>query len=139
MIDSLLALEPGKAAVASKRFPASTPFFEDHFPGWPAVPGVLQVEMIAATGGKALKAAHPQRRPLLAAVKKAKFHRRIQPEEECRIEVEITQLSTHRAAAEGRIEVAGELACRATVLYALVDAGELPPDPVIEAWWEGRR
>jgi 3-hydroxyacyl-[acyl-carrier-protein] dehydratase len=137
-IDRLLACESGRSAVAEKSFPPDEPFFADHFPGFPTVPGVLQIEMIAAAGGRALRLARPDRLPLLAAVKAAKFRRRIGPGERCRIAVTIVQLRTDRAAAEGVVEVDGERAASATVLYALVEAPEAARrDPVLEAWRDG--
>jgi 3-hydroxyacyl-[acyl-carrier-protein] dehydratase len=96
---------------------------------------VLLIEMIAATGGKALRLARRDRMIFLAAVKSAKFHRRVEPGEECRISVEITQLSDRHAAAEGVVEVGGRRAARATVLYSLKPD---PPvdfvDPLVEEW-----
>ena len=134
LIDRLVACRPGESAVAVKRFPRSTPLFEDHFPGWPTVPGVLLIEMIAATGGKALRLAWPDRWYVLAAVKGARFHRRIEPEEECRITVRITQNHARRAAAEGLIEVGGERACQATVLYGVRPETVTFDDPVLADW-----
>ena len=134
MIDCLVACEPGESAVATKCFPESDTLFEDHFPGWPVVPGVLQIEMIAATGGKALRLAHPDRLSVLATVKSAKFYRPIRPEEECVIRAQITQLHKQRAAAEGIVEVAGQRACKATVLYAFRPTPPGFEDPILEAW-----
>jgi 3-hydroxyacyl-[acyl-carrier-protein] dehydratase len=137
-IDRLLACEPGRSAVAEKSFPPDEPLFADHFPGFPTVPGVLQIEMIAAAAGRALRLARPDRLPLLAAVKEAKFRRRIGPGERCTITATIVQLHADRAAAEGVVEVDGERAASATVLYALVEAPEAARrDPVLEAWRDG--
>jgi 3-hydroxyacyl-[acyl-carrier-protein] dehydratase len=135
LVDRLLACEPGRSAVAEKRFSPATPLFADHFPGLPLVPGVLQIEMIAATGGKALRLAAADKLPLVAAVKAAKFYRPVEPGERCLIRVEITQLHAGRAAAQGVVEVEGRRAAAATVLYALIAAPEeARRDPVLEEW-----
>jgi 3-hydroxyacyl-[acyl-carrier-protein] dehydratase len=133
LLDRLLSCEPGRSAVGEKTFSPDEPLFRDHFPGFPTVPGVLQIEMIATTGGKALKLAAPDRLPMLAAVKSAKFHRRIAPGERCVIRVEITQLHRERAAAEGTVEVDGRRAAQATLLYVLAEA-PIAPDPVLAAF-----
>lgn len=138
-IDRLISCEPGRVAVAEKRWLPDEPLFTDHFPGHPLVPGVLLVEMIAATGGKAIRTARPDRLSPLAAVKSAKFHRPVLPGELCRIRSKITQLGQRHAAAEGTVEVEGDVACLAVVLYALIDRPPgLGPDPVLEAWQRDR-
>lgn len=139
MIDRLLRCEPGVSAVAEKCFDPAEPLFGDHFPGWPTVPGVLQIEMIAATGGKALRLARPHQLSVLAAVKGAKFRRPVAPGETCMIHARITQLREHRAAAEGRIEVGGQVACQATVLYAFRPLPDGFEDPALSRWSEEER
>ncbi len=118
MIDRLVECDPGRSAVAAKRFDPEEPLFLDHFPGQPTVPGVLLIEMIAATTGACLWLEDRQRR-VLAMVKAAKFHRRVEPGEECLIRIKITQSGPRAAAAEGTVEVAGERAARATVISAV--------------------
>lgn len=136
MIDRLVRCEPGISAVAEKSFDPAEPFFRDHFPGWATVPGVLQIEMIAATGGKALRLARPERLSVLAAVKNAKFRHPVAPGDLCVIHAEIQQLREHRAAAEGRIEVGGRTVCQATVLYGFRPLPEGFDDPSLQGWAE---
>lgn len=134
-LDRLEVCEPGRRTVAHRRFDPAEPFFRDHFPGAPMVPGVLLIEMIAAAGGKAIKLARPGRFTMLAAVKSAKFHRPVRPGDACVVRAEVTQLSARHAAAEGTVSVDDAPACRAAVLYAVTDppAG-IGPDPVLDAW-----
>ena len=40
LVDKIEELEPGERAVGTVSFPEDTPFFADHFPGFPVVPGV---------------------------------------------------------------------------------------------------
>ena len=119
LLDRLLACEPGRSALGETAFPPEAPFFAGPG-GAPRVPGTLQIEMMAAAGGRALRLAAPDRLPLLAAVKSAELHRPIAPGERCTIRVEITQLHPERAAAAGVVEVAGERAAEAVLLYTLV-------------------
>lgn len=51
LIDRVIAYEPGKRAVAIKNVSINEPHFTGHFPDRPIMPGVLQVEALAQTGG----------------------------------------------------------------------------------------
>jgi 3-hydroxyacyl-[acyl-carrier-protein] dehydratase len=50
-LDSFEILEPGKRGRGRKWLNPEAPFFADHFPGNPLMPGVLQVECAAQAAG----------------------------------------------------------------------------------------
>jgi 3-hydroxymyristoyl/3-hydroxydecanoyl-(acyl carrier protein) dehydratase len=56
MVDRILSMVPGKSIEAIKVMPPSEELFQDHFPGFPVVPGVLLTEMMAQASGKCLYA-----------------------------------------------------------------------------------
>jgi 3-hydroxyacyl-[acyl-carrier-protein] dehydratase len=136
-IDRILALDPGKSIVGIKSFTRSELFFMDHFHGYPVVPGVLQIEMIATTGGKAIKVTDPTLLPMLVKVENAKFHRPVRPGDQCRIEVELTKIRQSYASATGKITVDGIKVCEADVMYTIQPASIADTswkDPVIAEW-----
>ena len=51
LIDKVLEIEPEKRIVAIKNVSANEPFFTGHFPDFPVMPGVLQIEAMAQAGG----------------------------------------------------------------------------------------
>ena len=59
LVDRLVECVPGKSAIGIKSFSRSELFFMDHFPGFPIVPGVLQIEMMATTGARPSKLPRP--------------------------------------------------------------------------------
>ena len=89
----------------------------DHFPGFPIVPGVLQVEMIAQLGGKCIRSANPDILPILSSVKSAKFRNKIEPGDKAIIKVEVTVRKSY-SLAKGHIEVNGKKVAEAEVMYA---------------------
>src|SRR6185436_17827469 len=94
LVDRILELEAGKRIVTSKAVGADEDYYADHFPGYPVVPGVLQVEMMAQSAGKCLMAAIDSSRwPVLIQVRQANFRRSVFPGAALRIEAQIVSNS----------------------------------------------
>ena len=89
----------------------------DHFPGFPIVPGVLQVEMIAQVGGKCIRAAKPGILTVLSSVRSAKFYERIEPGDQAVIKADVTIRKSY-SIARGNIEVKSKKVSEAEVMYA---------------------
>ena len=85
LIDKIVNCEPGVSASGIKVFDPGEELFLDHFPGYPIVPGVLQIEMIAQLAGKCVALSRPGILPVLGTVKGAKFYAQIKPGETCQI------------------------------------------------------
>ena len=77
-IDMVVSLDPGQSAVCTKRFAASEPFFQGHFPGNPLVPGVILTEAAAQTAG--IAAGEPGCIYHLSAIRQMKFLRPVPPD-----------------------------------------------------------
>jgi 3-hydroxyacyl-[acyl-carrier-protein] dehydratase len=63
-VDSIQVIEPGKKIIATLWLNPELPFFKDHFPGNPLMPGVLLIEAGAQSAGCAWGSAphlsHPE-------------------------------------------------------------------------------
>jgi 3-hydroxyacyl-[acyl-carrier-protein] dehydratase len=128
LIDKILEMVPGEKATGVRCFSRSELFFMDHFPGYPIVPGVLQIEMIAQVGGKCIMAAHPEFLPVLTSVKSAQFRKALEPGDRALIHVEVTIRKSY-SLASGWIEVEGKKAATAEVMYGhvpVVEGMDLP-------------
>jgi len=68
------------------KFAANDPVFAGHFPGYPILPGVFQLEMVRAAAESVLNC------PLnIREIRKSKFQRPILPEEVMRVELKLTE------------------------------------------------
>ncbi|KUL32851.1 3-hydroxyacyl-ACP dehydratase FabZ family protein [Chlorobium limicola] len=119
LIDKILEMAPGERALGVKCFSRSDLFFIDHFPGYPIVPGVLQIEMIAQLGGKCILADKQKLLPVLTSVKSAKFRKPIGPGDRVLIHVEVSMRKSY-SLAKGSIELDGEHVSFAEVMYGHV-------------------
>lgn len=144
LLDEIIDCVPGQWLVGRKCFPSSQDFFEDHFPGFPIVPGVLQVEMIAAACGRALRMLRPDIITVLGSIKDAKFFSQIPPEAECIVNGKILRARDRSALAQGSIEVDGKRVAQATLLYGILPRTHLSlrdgyVDLVIEQWLKKKK
>ncbi len=78
LIDKITAWDVGKSATAIKAVSLSEDFFNDHFPRYPIMPGVLILEALAQLSGLLLEATvekqyHIKRKALVSIVDKVKF------------------------------------------------------------------
>jgi len=119
LIDKILEMVPGVKASGVRCFSRSELFFIDHFPGYPIVPGVLQIEMIAQLGGKCILAGKQEFLPVLTSVKSAKFRKPVGPGDRVLIHVEVSMRKSY-SLAKGSIELDGEHVAFAEVMYGHV-------------------
>jgi 3-hydroxyacyl-[acyl-carrier-protein] dehydratase len=83
-LDSFEILEPKKRGLGWKWLNPAAPFFADHFPGNPLMPGVLLVECAAQAAGMLWR---PSGAAFLAGVKQFRFRKPVLPDQTLEIEV----------------------------------------------------
>lgn len=121
MVDKIVECDDKKHIVGVKNVTCNEPFFQGHFPTFPVMPGVLQLEAMAQVGGILLSRLVNVKgvMPLFLSVDKAKFRKRVGPGDQMRIEVEIINSRANTARMHGKITVDGGLATEAELLFML--------------------
>ena len=143
LVDRIVTLEPGVRVEAARRIPEDDDYFQDHFPGFPVVPGVLLTEMMGQAAAKALDVEHrPRGKAMLAKILSASFRRWVRPGDEVTLRAELTSNTDRFAQAECQASVGGAIVAQAQLFFTFVPADTFAPtlrDPVLAAYLAGQR
>jgi len=128
LVDRIIELTPGQRIVGLKNVTINEPFFQGHFPGMPVMPGVLQIEAMAQTGGLLLlnQIAEPEKKLLLfAGIDEVKFRRPVVPGDTLHITMTLLRFKGRVARLRGEITVEGQAVSEAIITPVLVDRDSL--------------
>lgn len=121
LVDKITELEVGKRAVGIKNVTANEEFFNGHFPDYPVMPGVLQLEHAAQVGAVALLSLDEYKGSiaLFAGVDKLRFKQQVRPGDTIVTEVEL--LAIRRGIGKGKVvsKVNGNVSLEAEIMFAI--------------------
>ena len=126
LVDKVLESDGGTHQIAIKNVTINEPFFQGHFPGYPVMPGVLQIEMIAqaagimAMCGDGAEDLKSEFDTILMSVDSAKFRKIVQPGDQLRIETKLISRRRNMAKVSGVVTVEGEVVTEANLMFILV-------------------
>lgn len=123
LVDKIIEIQPGKSAVGIKNVTINEPFFQGHFPGQPIMPGVLIVEAMAQVAAVTCMGLEENKGKLgvFTGIDNCKFKRQVVPGDTIRMEVEMTAFRRGIGKADAKAYVEGQLACSASLTFALID------------------
>ena len=122
LVDGIDTLETGKVTTGHKTWSPDEEFFQDHFPSFPVVPGVLLMEALAQLAGKLIGYTVRQERgdwpfPILSMMNSVKFRRFVKPGERVSLEAKIDALREEMCGVRVRARVDGKLVAQAEQVF----------------------
>ena len=127
-LDRIDEISPGESAIGRKGCASSEDYFADHFPGFPVVPGVIQIEALAQLSGKLIEITlyETTRRwvwPILSMVRKAKFRRFVRPGDTLMLHSRIKALREESAVCVVEGKVDGQRTIDAEIVFIFNPTG----------------
>ena len=121
LLDAVEDMEPGIFATAQKCVSYNEPYFAGHFPQEPVMPGVLILEALAQTGAVAILSLpeNKGKTAYFAAVKDAKFKRKVVPGDILTLKTEIIKRKGLMGIGRAEATVNGEVAVVAELTFAI--------------------
>ena len=119
LIDRIVEHDPGKSITALKCLSANEPFFQGHFPDYPVMPGVLQIEALAQAGAvlALLAPGNEGKAAFLTGVDSFKFRRQVIPGDVLRLEVKVLRMRSGFGKAQGLATVDGEVCAEGEISF----------------------
>ena len=129
LLDKILELEAAKRLLASRYVSPDDDYFRDHFPGFPIVPGVLLVEMIAQAAGTCVLAGLDRSLwPIFLQIRQANFRKSVLPGSSLLIDCQIDTFTQSTSAARGRVIQGDQTMADASLLLGFVPRTVFQPD-----------
>lgn len=122
LVDRVTECDNATRIVALKNVTINEPFFAGHYPGDPIMPGVLQIEAMAQTGGilmLRMNKGDSRKVPVFMGIDKARFRKMAGPGDQLRIEVQLIQRRGDIARLSGKIFIGDALASEAELTCML--------------------
>lgn len=133
LLDRVTEMIPGKSIEGIKCWSMSDEIFNEHFPGFPVVPGVLLTESKAQLMGLLIEKSHELEYintsgvyVILSIIQKAKFRSIVIPGDQCIIKGELKSIDLNRASGHVRTFVNGNCVAEANLSFIVLPKDRAP-------------
>lgn len=138
LIDKIRELQPGNNAIGVKCWSLDNEIFQDHFPGFPTVPGVLLTESMAQLAGILVEHSYYKEYskankvyPVLSIILKAKFRNFVRPGDQCIIKADLVTVDHGRANVKVTTYVEDEVMTEATLSFIIGMQSDMKENPFL--------
>lgn len=123
LVDRVLRIEEENKIVGIKNVSINEHFFQGHYPDYPIMPGVLQIEALAQISGVLLlqKLEHSGKLALMVGMDGVRLRKPVQPGDQLVLEAEAVRVRSRTAQVNARGLVDGDVACEAEMKFMLVE------------------
>jgi 3-hydroxyacyl-[acyl-carrier-protein] dehydratase len=122
-VDRIVALDPGRTIETLKNVSATEDVFDDHFPGYPILPGALVVETFEQASQLLIGVSHDFARVgRLRGVRRAAFRHFVRPGDQLRVRCARSAGDDTAWTVSASADVDGRRVADATLDFALVPA-----------------
>ena len=120
MVDKITKIE-GNRIIGVKNVTINEPYFQGHFPNYPIMPGVLQLEAIAQVAGVLMlrEAENFGKLAYFMSAERVRLRKPVRPGDTLVIDVELTKSRGKIGKAKGTCLVSGEVVSEAEVTFML--------------------
>lgn len=139
MVDRVTSMEVGSTIEGIKCWSITDEYFNEHFPGFPVVPGVLVTESMAQLLGTLVEKSYDEKFPdtdgiyaVLTIVHKAKFKKFLIPGDQAIMKAKLNSLDKHSGSGTVKVYVDDKLCSSAELSFGLVPRTELPNPKLAE-------
>jgi 3-hydroxyacyl-[acyl-carrier-protein] dehydratase len=129
LIDRITELEPGVRIQAVKNVSLAEEYLQDHFPGFPILPGVFLVEALVQSGGWLMRHTEDFRYAyvLMKEAKAVRFNNFVAPGKTLHVTCEVTKRDDRTYTFKGSGTVDGQSAISAKITLEQMNLAEKNP------------
>lgn len=138
-VDRITKLEPGKNIHCQYCWAEGLEIFDDHFPAFPVVPGVLLTEMMGQSAALCIESKHAEYgSPMLIQINNARFRNWVRPGYLLDVYAEVLSALPRLAKVKAKTEYEGKTMATVELLFSFQSREHLglpEVDPVLTAYW----
>jgi 3-hydroxyacyl-[acyl-carrier-protein] dehydratase len=117
----ILSVKEGEGIKAAGILPEKAEFFQDHFPGFPILPGVLMLEILKRTADRYLNRSEAVKKFAIQRVTRVRFSAYLKPGDAWESELQLASSHGNQSEWNGKLLFQGRLAASARLFLESIE------------------